>query len=202
MAPVLLGKGGQQDSDRALTDHQHRLVRLQAEQLDRFVTCVDGLEKRRLLERNFIRNFYQTTTHNPVHYANVLGEASAGGREAGSASHLLVDLTLREGLLAAVVALAAGDVVVRHHAVADRKAADAFAYANNRARHLVSEDARRVVRPGVDLLQVRPADPAGVDLDQHLARADLRHWNRLDTDIVHSRDIPRRAWLLGSYRSC
>ncbi len=154
--------------------------------MNRFVTRIDGLEKRGLLERNIIGNFYQTTPHNPVHDANVLGEASAGGRKAGCASYLLVDLTLREGLLAAVVALTARNVVVRHHAIANRKAADAFSHANNRARHLMPEDARRIMRASVNLLQVRPADPAGVDLDQHLACADLRHRNRFDTDIIYA----------------
>ena len=142
--------------------------------------------KCRLLERNLIGNLHQAAPHNPVHHADVLGEAAAGGRKAGGASDLLVDLALREGLLAAVVALAARNVVVRHHAVADCEAADALADPHNRARHLVSEDARRIVRTGVNLLQVGPADSAGVDLDQHLACADLGHRNRLDTNIVHA----------------
>ncbi len=42
------------------------------------------------------------------------------------------------------------------------------------------------MRAGVNLLQVGPADSAGVNLDQHLTHADLRHWYRLDADIVHA----------------
>src|SRR6266550_5909208 len=124
--------------------------------------------------------------HNPIHHTDVLGEATAGGSKAGGASHLLVDLALCEGLLAAVVALAARDVMVCHHAVADCEAADLLANSHNRPRHLMSEDARRIMRAGVNLLQVGPADSAGVNLDQHLTHADLRHWDRLDTNIVQA----------------
>ncbi len=178
-------QSGQQNADRSLTDHQHCLVRLQIEQLDRLVAGIDRLKKCRLLKRNLVGNLHQTAPHNPVHHADVLGEAAAGRRKARGASYLLVDLALREGLLAAVVAFAAGDVMVRHHAVADCEAAYALAYPHNRPRHLMPEDTRRIVRAGMNLLQVRPADSAGVDLDQHLAGADLGHRNRLDTNIVH-----------------
>ena len=46
-----------------------------------------------------------------VHHADVLGKAAAGGLEARRDAGLLVERTLRGGAFAAVVALAAGNVV-------------------------------------------------------------------------------------------
>ena len=46
-----------------------------------------------------------------VHDADVLGKAAAGGLEARGDAGLLVERALRRGALAAVVALAAGNVV-------------------------------------------------------------------------------------------
>ena len=131
-----------------------------------------------------VGNFDQAAADDPVHDADVLGEAAAGGSEACGAADLLVDLALREGLLAAVVAVAAGDVVIGHDAVADGEVGDAFADADDGAGHLVAEDAGSVVRAAVDLLEVGAADAAGVDLDEHFAGADLGDGDGLDADVV------------------
>ena len=141
----------------------------------------------RLLKRNLIGNLYQATAlHNSVHHTDVFSEAAARRSEPGRATDLLVVFTLCEGLLAAVVALAAGDVVVGHHAIPYAEAGYACADLRNRAGHLVSEDARCIVRSSMDLLQVGAADAASVYLYQHLAGADLRNRNGLDPYVVHT----------------
>jgi hypothetical protein len=74
--------------------------------------------------------------------------------------------------------------MVGHYAVANLETADTFSCLNNRSRHLMTEDTRRLVRACEDLLQVCSADSTGVDLYQHLTATDLRHGNCLDANIV------------------
>ncbi len=183
-SPGLPGERSQKNSNRSLTDDKHRLVRLEIEELNRLIAGIHRLDEGRLLERNLIRNLHQSAAHDPIHHANVLREAATRRRKASGTADLLVHLALRERLLAAVETLATGDVMVGHHPIADCKAGDALANLRNCPRHLMSEDARSIVRTGVNLLQVGSADTAGVDLDQHLACANLGDGNRLDTYIV------------------
>src|ERR1700722_9706412 len=157
------------------------------EPLDRLVAGVDRLEKGCLFKRNLVGNLHKATTpHDGRHHSDVLCEASTGRSEAGCAPDVLIGVALREGLLAAVEALSTRDVVVSHHPVAYGKAVDAFACADNCARHLMPKDPRRIVRAGVNLLEVGAADSAGVDLHQYLAGADLRHRDSLDANVVHA----------------
>jgi hypothetical protein len=137
-------------------------------------------------EGDAVRNLDEAASHDPVHDTDVLGEASTGGREARGAAYFFVGLALREGLLAAVVALAAGDVVVGHDTIADNKAFDTLADANDGAGHLVSEDTWGGVRAGVNLLEIGAADAAGVNLDKDFAGADLGDGDGFDTYIVDS----------------
>ena len=180
-------EGCEENADRALTNHQDCLVPLEIEPLNRLVACVDRLEKCSLFKRNSVGNLYEPAPqHDGRHDADVLGETATGRSEARSAPDVLIGLALREGLFAAVEALAARDVVVSHHAVAYRESVDAFACLHDSARHLMSEDARCIMRSGVNLLQICAADSAGVDLDQHLAGADLRHRDGFDADVIHA----------------
>ena len=71
-----------------------------------------------------------------------------------------------------------------HHAIANCEAANAIADCGNRSGHLVTEDARRRVRAGMNLLEIGAADAAGVDAHQHLAAANLRNRNRLCSYVV------------------
>src|SRR5262249_17413045 len=132
-----------------------------------------------------LRDFHDAAAHDPVSDPNVLGESAARRfAGAGTRADLLVGLTLRVGLGVAVVAVTAGNVVEDHHAIADGEVRDAAADLNDGSGHLVSEDARRGVRAGVDLLQISTADAACVDLHEQLTYADLRHGHGLDADIV------------------
>ncbi len=54
----------------------------------------------------------------------------------------------------------------------------ALADGDDRAGHLVAEDARGGMGAGVDLFQVGPADAASGDLDEQLAGADGGHRQR------------------------
>ena len=75
-------------------------------------------------------------------------------------------------------------MVVGHRPVPYLEALNPLAHTRDRSCHLMPEDTRRRVRPRVDLLQVRPADPAGINVQQYLAGTDLRHRHRLHPHIV------------------
>ena len=180
-------ESGEHEADGALPDHQHRLIRGQIEQLHALQGRVQRLDEGCLLERHAVGNPHHTAMgDDPVHHANVLRKAAAGRLKTRRRADFLVDQALRKGLLAAVVALSAGDVVVDHHPLAQRKLRDGLAHFHDGSRHLVAEDARRGVRAGMNLFQVRPADAAGGDLDQQLARPDGGHRDGLHAQVVHA----------------
>ena len=79
---------------------------------------IHRLDETGLLEGDAVGDFYGSLLDDPIHDADVFGEASAGGLESGGASDLLVGGALGEGLVAAVVTLAAGDVMEDHDAIA------------------------------------------------------------------------------------
>src|ERR1035438_4241346 len=108
----------QYDADRTLPDGQHGLAGLQAEGFDAFHTGIHWLDETSLLKRDALRDFHSALIDDPIHDADVLGEASTRGFEAGSASDLFVGGALGEGLVAAVVTVAAGDVMKDYDAVA------------------------------------------------------------------------------------
>src|ERR1700679_4283526 len=181
----------QQNTDGALPNDEHSFVGLQMEQLNCLIAGVYRLDKSGLLERNLIGNLDKASANDPVQDANVFVEAATRGSKASCAAHPLVDLALGEGLLAAIKAFATGNVMVGHDAVPHSEAADILARADDGPRHLVSEDTRRIMRAGVDLLEVGAADSSGVNLDQHFAYAYLGNGNRLYMYVVfaaiHSR---------------
>ena len=106
---------------------------------------------------------------------------------------LLIGLALREGLLAAVETFAAGDVMEGHHTVADCELRSIAR--GDGPGHLVPEDARPGMRVGMDLLEVRAADAAGIDADEHLVRADLRCGDLLYFHLVLRHVGRRRAYV-------
>ncbi len=74
-----LGKGSEQDADGSLADDEDGLVGLEVEQLHGLVAGVDGLEEGGLLEWDVVRDANDAALDDPIHDADVLGEASAGG---------------------------------------------------------------------------------------------------------------------------
>ena len=91
---------------------------LEAESFDPFHAGIYRFNKTGLLERDAFGNLDGALLDDPIHHANVFGETSAGRLESGSASHLLIGWALGEGLVPAVVTLAARDVMKDHNAVA------------------------------------------------------------------------------------
>ena len=116
-----LGQGGEHDSDRALADHQHRLIRREIQAAHAFEAGIQRLDEDRLGKRDAIGNLHQSAFHDPVHHPHIAGEASAGRLKTRGAADSLVNRTLGKSLLAAVVASAAGYVVEDSHPVARRQ---------------------------------------------------------------------------------
>ncbi len=159
----------------------------QIQQLHALQDGVHRLDKGRLLKRHAVGNPHHAAVgDNPVHHPNVLRKAAAGGLKAGRGAHFLVDRALRKGLLAAVVALSAGNVMVDHHPLANLKTGNALAHPHNGSRHLMAEDARRGVRAGMNFFEIRPADAAGSYLHQQFARPDGGHGHRFHAQVVHA----------------
>ena len=181
------GKRGQHDADRSLADDKNGFIGGKLKQLDGLENGVDRLDESRLFKGNAAGN-PDDAAHpdDPIHHTDVLGEASAGGFKARCCADFFVRGALREGLLAAVIALAARDVMIDHYAIADGKVCDARAGSDNGARHLVAKDARSGVRSQMNLLQIRAADAACGDFDQQLARADCGHRHGFKAQIVYA----------------
>ena len=78
----------------------------------------------------------------PVHDAHVLGEAAATGLKTGCAADLLVGFALREGVMAAVVAIPAGDVMEHHDPVAGLELGNVLSGCDHHSGSLVAKDAR------------------------------------------------------------
>src|SRR5262249_3185092 len=161
------------DTDRPLANHKDCLALLQLQRLDPLQTGVDRLDVTRLLVGNMVRNLDHTLLHDPIHHADILGESTAARLVSGGHADLLVSRALREDFALAVVAVAAGDVVEDHHALADLKTSHAVAHRGDLTCNLVSEDAWRRVRAGGDLFQVVAADAADVHPNHHITRTDL-----------------------------
>jgi len=94
-----------------------------------------------LFVRDQIGDFDHSLPHDPVHDADVLGEAAARGLKARGDAGLFVERALRGGSLAAVVALVAGNVMMDDDALTDAVGVYAFPDSDNGSRHLVTEDA-------------------------------------------------------------
>ena len=71
-----------------------------------------------------------------------------------------------------------------HDPIARSVIGDAFADGGYDSGSFVSEDARCRMRSGGNLLEVGAADAAGVDADEHFARADRGHRNCFEADVV------------------
>ena len=182
---MLFGKSRMHQADGALADDEDRIVRREVEQLDAFEHGLQRLNEGSLLEWHAVGNRdHAAVVDDEVHDADVLGKAAAGGLEAGRGAGLLVERALRGGVFAAVVALAAGNVMEAHDAIADGEFGDACADFGDDAGHLVAEDARRGVRAHVDFLEIGAADAAGGDLDEQFAGADARNGDGLKAHVV------------------
>src|SRR6266581_4413628 len=115
---------------------------------------------------------------------NRLHKTSLLEREPIWAANFFIRRTLGERLVAAVVALATGDMMKDNYPVAYLEIMDPFVYGCDDPRSFMSEDAWGGVRAGRDLLQIRTADTAGVDLYEQLPGANFRHGDGFQADVV------------------
>src|SRR5262249_32288057 len=110
--------------------------------------------------------------------------AAATGLKAGAGPDLLIDGTLREDLVAAVVTFSARNMVEDHHAVAAAEIRDSLTGSDDLTGHFMPENARRRVRAGRGLLEIGATDPASVDANQYFPGRDIGHRHGLETNIV------------------
>src|ERR1019366_8412214 len=176
----------QDDANRALADQQHRFSGRKPQRFNTFHAGVYGLDERRSLERNAIRNTDDSLANDPLHHPNIFGKTASAGLVARGRADFLVGRTLGEHLMLAIEAFPAGDVVKHHHAVAQFVAGNLFAERSNHTGRFMAKDARGGMGTGCDLLEISAADAAGVNANQDLSRADLRHRDSLHADVVHA----------------
>ena len=151
-----------------------------------FHASIDRLDKRRLLERDTVRDANHAFLNDPVHYADVLGKSAAAGFITGGRADLLVGRALRENLMPAVVAIATRDVVKDDNAVADSEVCYAVADRGYGPGRLVPEDARSGVGACGDLLKVGAANATGMYADQDLSCANLRDGHALKANVIYA----------------
>jgi len=159
---------------------------LEAQGLDSLHAGIDGLDKTGLLEGDAVGDFYSALVDDPIHDADVFGETAAGGLEASGASNSFVGGALGEGLMAAVVALAAGNVMEDYDAVAGSEAGDSGTDGCGYAGGFMAEDAGSGMRPGSDFLEIGAANAAGVNANQNLSGSDLRDGDGFEADVVYA----------------
>src|ERR1700733_4165083 len=167
LCPRALGQGGEHDSNWPLSNHQNGFIRCQIEAPHALEAGIQRLDEHSLRKRDAVGNLDQPAFHNPVRHPPVAGEAAAGGLKPRTAADALVNRTLSEGLLAAVVASPARDVVEHSHPVAYGERSYSRSYGCDCAYRFVAEDARRGVGSSVNLFQVGAANATSMNLDQH-----------------------------------
>jgi hypothetical protein len=75
-------------------------------------------------------------------------------------------------------------MVKHHNPIAGLKLRNLSASCDNDASGLMAEDARGGMRAGGDLFEIGPADAAGVNTDEKLARADFRNGDFFQSNVI------------------
>src|SRR5438128_11739230 len=145
---------------------------------------VTRLHKSRLLERDPISDADHTSLHDPIHHADVLGESATARLEPSRTANFFIRRTLGERLVAAVVALATGNVMKDNYPVAYLEIGDPFVHRCDNPGSFMSAEAWTGLRAGRDLLQIRTAYTAGVDLYEQLPVANFRRGDGFQADVV------------------
>ena len=127
-----------------------------------------------------------STPYDPIHDANVFGEAPSGRLESGRATNLLVSLALSKCFVATVIALAAWNVMEDHDSIAGLELTHSFAHRSNLARSFMTENSRRGMRSSGDLLQIGATNSAGVYPKQQFASAYFGHGYCFQANVVDS----------------
>ena len=141
-APRAAAQHGEDQADGALSQDQHDVAGLRIGFDNRFEAGVHRFDEAGPFEGDAVGNLLDAARDNPIHDADVLREAAAGGLESGRDADFLVAGALRVQLALAVETGPAGDVVERDHAVAGLVARDARADRGDYAGGFVAVDTR------------------------------------------------------------
>src|SRR5215470_11271460 len=169
-------------ADRPATHDQNGFARGYAGFLDGFEDGVDGFEEGGFLEADVVGQRDDPALGNPGHGFDILGKAATVRTEARRKAGGLVLPALREKPAFAIKAVLAWDVMKTHHPIAGLELGDARTGGDDRAGKLMTQDLRRLDVALEDFLDVRAADPAGCDFDQHFVAGDVRNGNFFDAD--------------------
>jgi hypothetical protein len=169
-----------------LPDGQNGFARLQAERFDSLHAGIYRFDKTGLLKGDAVGDFHGSLVDDPIHDPDVFGESAAGRLETRCASDFFVRGALGEGLVAAVVALAAGDVVENYDPIAGSKAGDAGTCGCDYPGGFMAENAWGGMRSGSNFLEVGAADATGVNPYQQLSGTNLRDGDSFEADVIYT----------------
>ncbi len=178
-----LKQAGEHQANGPLPCHEHVVAGQEVKAIDGFENGVDRLEHGAFFKGIFSGNFYDAA-ENERHHANVFGEAAAGGFESGGDAGAFVLRALGEGMVAAIMAIHAGDVVVESDAVAGLKLRLFAADLDDGAGGFVAEDARGRDGAVLDFFYVGGADAAGGDFDEEFVAANARDGDSFCAEVV------------------
>src|ERR1700750_2826314 len=134
---------GEDKSNGTLPQNGYRIVRSKLPLFNTLETCVHWFDPGRLIERYTLRDYFHATLDNPVHNANVLGEAAACRFEAGCNANFLVDGTLCVKSPVAIEATSAGDMMKSNDTISRHIPGDAVADFHHHTGCFVTINARR-----------------------------------------------------------
>jgi hypothetical protein len=178
-------QAGEHESDGPLTGDEHNIAAKEFEAIYRFEDGVDRFEHRAFEEGVAVWDFYDARK-DEGHDADVSGVTAAGGFEAGSDACAFVLFALGEGVMAASMALKAGDVVMERDAVADFEFSYFGADANDGSGGFVAEDARGRNGAVMDFFDVGRTDATDGDFDEEFARADFGDGQSLNAEVIRA----------------
>src|SRR5450432_4018677 len=209
-SPCPLGHDRQHDPNRPLPNHQNGLPSLQTEGRHALEAGIHRLHKTSLLVGNPVRDLFHTPSYDPVHHPDVLRKPTATSLKPSRATDLLVGLTLRKRLMTAVVTIATRNVMEGNHPVPNLKPRNSRPHRRHHPRSLMPKYPRRRVRPRMNLLQIRPTNPARMHAHQKLSSPNHRHRYRFQPNILHPaihrrphrrRNRPRRHTALSLFQN-
>jgi len=180
---VELEEAGEDEADGALADDEDGVTGLQVEAVDGFEDGVDGFEHGGFLE-GVAGGDFDDAREDEGHDADEFGIAAAGWLETGGDAGGFVKGALGEIVMAAIVAMTAGDVVVDGNAVADAELGEAAADLDDDAGGFVAKDAGGRDGAVVDFFDVGGADAADGDAEEEFAGLDFGDGNSFEAEIV------------------
>jgi hypothetical protein len=184
--PEALGQHREDEAYRALAEDRYTIASPQTEQADCLQAGIYGFNPAGLIERYTIGNRLDATIYNPVHYANVLRETTAGRLVASGYTHSLVHRTLSIEAPIAVEALATRYVVENDHAIAWGVSRDSIANGCNDAGSLVAVDARWREKIVLDFFEIGMTNPAALNPDQNLVLLQRRSLDAFERDAARA----------------